>query len=191
MSKVKVNEFQKRHLDYFIKKYGEGEIPASLTVSLEKLADAIKYGYEVEPEFKVGDWLAYDKTNGGTIVVEIIAVTGKVGGIECFILGEGYGKKAKTMVNTHYRHATPSEIAEEKDRRFFARHGRKSWEIREGDILEYLGDLLIVDSFDSEDVCFKRSKGSIDDYFENSDYVKEHFKVVCFIDGRLDVKTNE
>src|SRR5699024_2434909 len=40
----------------------------------------------------------------------------------------------------NFRHATESEIAEEKERRFWMNHGRKWRGIREGDILVNKGD---------------------------------------------------
>lgn len=185
MEKVKVTQEQAGAVEWFKKEHQEklGDM------SLRSFYDALRYGYEVEPEYKVGEYIVYEN--------EVVKNTMKIidieaGDILVEPIYEGFENYNRVSVTSpSIRYATPSEIAKEKERRFFARNGRKPWELLEDDILEYLGDLLIVDSFDSEDVCFRRSKGSIDDYFENLDYVKEHFKVVCFAESRLDVKTNE
>lgn len=83
------------------------------------LADALYIGYEVEPEFKVGDW-----------VVE--KVSGKVGVVHSIDCGQGsfhvdlleYAVP-QYQLKGDYRHATPEEIAKEKQRRWWAEHGRE------------------------------------------------------------------
>lgn len=139
-------------------------------------AKALYIGYGVKSGFKIGDKII-EEVNGKE-VVEITGVDGSG-----YHLDRCHGYKNKLTVESHFRHATPEEI----ERRWWNKHGREPWEIKEEDIFEYLGDLYIVDWFDSRDVNFKRGKERNDDYTDSYDYVKEHFKVVCFAEDRKDV----
>lgn len=204
MEKVKITQEQADAIERWVDKdqlliaratgllnHGEDESIAELEINT--LAKAIYIGYEVEPEFKVGEW--------------VVLEDGYIGEIEFINEVEGwanigYSKDTKErgvcLAATYdlidiVRHATPSEIVEEKERRWWRKNGRDVWELREDDILDYLGDLLIVDSFDSEEVYFKSNKydSSTNKYSETPSYVQENFKVVTFAENRLDVKTNE
>ena len=106
--KVKLTKEQAKHIDGFIDAHNKGLLPSSLTVSLSLLADTIKYGYEVEPEFKVGDYVTkIDTKRVGRIQ--------KIKGKSCLI--EGDGRWYFDNLKHYFRHATPEEIAEEKERR--------------------------------------------------------------------------
>src|SRR5690606_29085439 len=97
------------------------EIPDDIFIA------ALHYGYEVEPKFEVGDWVVIDYKEHGT----------KVGKIKGYIKKDAFyidnNHAAGSIMNT--RHATPEEIVAEKERRWWAKHGRDVWELREGDIL--------------------------------------------------------
>lgn len=98
-------------------------------MSLLKLVDALRIGYEVEPQFKVGDWIV--KLNG-----------------ECFMRGEKVMKVTEVKDNCIYfgvgryltcryiRLATPEEIKTEKERRLWKSIGREIGEFRIGDMIE-------------------------------------------------------
>ena len=149
---------------------------------------ALHQGYEVEPEFKKGDFVVWHG-----LVVEIKhpqTNDHKDDGRCYFTLERSDGSTYENITRDEIRHATPAEIAEEKERRFFAKHGRELWELREDDILKYLGDVLIVDSFDSEEVCFKSNASGAVVYTKNFNFVTDNFKFVAFAEDRLDVKTN-
>lgn len=143
-------------------------------MSTATLAKALLIGYEVEPEFKRGDWVKNVYNDDVGIVTE---------------LGSSYLKYDDGLSDGfhNFRHATPEEIAEEKQRRFWHENGREIWEIKEEDILGYLGDPYIVESFNSENVTFE--EGPLD-YMEPFDFVKEHFKVICFVEDRKDLKND-
>ncbi len=152
-------------------------------LELDDLIRALYIGYEVEPEFKKGQWI-YDITDENKTVIEVAYVTDR--------RVHGFWKTEYSDIDTHVaienaRHFTKAEIAKEKERRWWAKHGRKSWEIREDDILEYLNDLYIIDYFDSEKVYLKSGIERKADYAEPFDFVKKHFKVVAFSDDRKDV----
>lgn len=142
-------------------------------ISLPLLAKALYGVYEVKPNIKIGDtvFVSWLNREGEFYKVEDVLSNGRI-----VIDNKNNDKPSMDIV----RLATPEEI-------FWNDNDRGVWEIREGDTLEYLGDLLIVDSLDSEDVCFKRNKNYPEKYMENFDYVKEHFKVFCFAEDRKDV----
>lgn len=84
---------------------------------LIKLIDALRIGYEIEQEYKVGDFVAHKETG---VVKE---VTGDL----------------ETFFNRHYfdkvnlRHATPAEIKGEKERRLWKSTGRGVGEFKDFD----------------------------------------------------------
>src|SRR5690625_443671 len=104
-------------------------------LTMEQLVKALYIGYEVEPEFKKGDYVMVKWKNRekeefyrvvsidpwGSIQIETLDGVPNVSGHE----------------NT--RHATPSEIAEEKERRFWNKFGREVNEYRAGDIVKGRG----------------------------------------------------
>ncbi len=158
-------------------------------IPIDDVVKAIVYGYEVEPEFKVGDW--------------VVTKSGHIGEIEFINKVEGWVNigdindtkergvcLAKTFnLNEIERHLTPSEIAEEKERRWWVEHDRKPWELRERDIL----------TFKESDTTFNVTK--VDGHIimlEGRGFVKydikqikKTFTVACFAENRLDVKDDE
>src|SRR5699024_10096032 len=87
-------------------------------LTLDELIRAFYIGYEVEPIFEVGDWVKDTSTNA------VIKINDRQ-----------HRNNLIDPRHTTIRHATPEEIAEEKQRRWWAKHGRKVWELREGDLL--------------------------------------------------------
>src|SRR5690606_17331433 len=151
-----------------------GELDSLKLLEFDDLIKALYNGYEVEPEFKVGDWVVIDYKEHGT----------KVGKIKGYIKKDAFyidnNHAAGSIMNT--RHATPEEIVAEKERRWWAKHGRDVWELREGDILfdalySVFQEVLRING--TEITWFDGDKASMD-------YVKERCKVVCFAENRLD-----
>lgn len=148
---------------------------------------AVKDGYEVELEFKVGDWVT-DRDESSNVTGRIT----RVDTVNKLVWGYfSYHDKETNFDFWEVRHATPSEIAKEKERRFFAKHGRESWELRHNDILfdESEEWAEVVDSVEERD-------GIMAVVFRNGDYsylcdVKKYSKVAVFAKDRLDVKTND
>lgn len=147
-----------------------------LKLSPEEYYDALFEGYEIEETFNVRDYVT--RIDNGQ-VIKVIGVNRE----EKYV----YESLSSMHMFKDIRHATPEEIAKEKERRWWANHGREVWEIREDDLLEYLGNVYIVDCFDSEAIWFRRNKYSYSDYSELVSFVRKHFKVVCFAEDRKDV----
>ena len=189
MEKVKVTKEQAKGLNQIttpqsaVKEHvGNWQMGNRLNdLTLDELIRALYIGYEVEPEFKVGDWIIDKSVN-------------KIGKITEIINGRDIyndGRNISYSLLIDIRHATPSEIAEEKERRFWARYDRGVWELRKGDMLyeEESGSSIVVEEISSRE-------GMTAVVFPDDDYmylydVKENYKVAVFAKDRLDVKTNE
>lgn len=100
------------------------ELKVLYQLSYDKFFKALYIGYEVEPEFscEVGDWIK-DTSTGAVFQVKDTQHRNNV-------MDSRYTTK---------RHATPSEIAEEKERRFWNKFGREVNEYRAGDIVKGRG----------------------------------------------------
>lgn len=101
-------ELTQEQIDHYIDIQPYKKRPDSPIVDwpASKVAKALYIGYEVEPEFGVGDWVVRDDKES---IGKIIKMYPDV--IETD-LGNGFYGRSKD-----YRHATESEIAAEKGRR--------------------------------------------------------------------------
>ncbi len=129
-------------------------------MAFDTLIKALYIGYEVEETFDVGDWIA---TKG----------TGKIGMVKEIVTDSGDGwlnHDINSFGDAFYafRHATPEEIAEEKQRRWWAKHGREVNEVKRGDIIRHKLD-------DELDEVIKLRE------------LPENFIIVCFAENRLDL----
>src|SRR5690625_1538506 len=148
MEKVKVTAKQAAEIEHY-KQKGEEQIDYLIDIhSLNKRPDlaiakmkpsqlvrALHFGYEVEPEFKVGDWVFWETKSNGPIPKTAFK-------IETIIKDGVYPDEwpspyagGEPIPIEELRHATPEEIAAEKERRWWAKHGRNLWELRKGDLL--------------------------------------------------------
>lgn len=148
-------------------------------LSNSELAKALYIGYEVEPEFKIGDWKVVEYSREIGQVVEYFKEKQRVE-LDCSYF---------TYKKGDLRDATPEEIAEEKEYRFWKRNGRNVWELRFDDLLIHKEKhelIRVVDvQFKGEVIVFINAG-----YREslNISYVKQMYNVVCFADDRKDVK---
>lgn len=128
-------------------------------LTLDEFIHALYIGYEVELEYKVGDWV----------------VTGRN------VIGV-YGKDIMTSGNI--RHATESEIAEEKERRWWSCHGRKVNEYKPSDIVSASSSSLlcleVIDIDCDGDVRLQQHDETI--FLRKP----EKLTVICFAEDRLD-----
>ena len=144
-------------------------------LTMEQLVKALYIGYEVEPEFSIGDWVVYKHNN---TIWEIIGEL--YGGKVHYDIARG--EKYKGSVHKdHIRLATPEEIKQEKERRWWAKHGRDVWELRPGDLL--VSDIRVfeeVQKVKNDGVAFAYGN------YVATDRLKLYYKVVCFAENRLD-----
>ena len=149
---------------------------------------AVKDGYEVELEFKVGEWVT-DRDESSNVTGRIT----RVDTVNKLVWGYfSYHDKETNFDFWEIRHATPSEIAKEKERRFFAEHGREPWELKKNDILNDRREnctVTIAKVIDKEVMTVLFTNGDWE--FYNNIVEDSDWRVACFADKRLDVKTNE
>src|SRR5699024_10035554 len=88
-----------------------------------------------------------------------------------------------------YEICPDEEIAEEKERRWWKKHGRQPWELRFDDVIIHKEKHEIIRAIDVQ------SKGEVIVFINggyretlNITYVKQLYSVVCFVDDRKDVK---
>ena len=133
--------------------------------------------YEVEPEFKVGDWVVYKHDN---TIWEII---GELYGGKVHYNITRNGKHKRSVHKDHIRLATPEEIAAEKERRWWKKHNRRVWELKKGDLLkDPLGEI--------EEVRKIKNNGydlGIYNVYRTLNCIKKRYSVACFVEDRKDV----
>ena len=152
---------------------------------LDTLIRALYIGYEVEPVFNVGDWVVHEFGSKTYKIAEGKPL------IECdYVLDNG-----NSVLKDYLRHATPSEIAEEKQRRWWKSHNRDVWELKINDMIYS----KVTKTYD--EVVFVFRSGSVNlrgttpndfsQYGVNTVPKEElnnhNFKVICFAEDRKDV----
>lgn len=105
-------------------------------LTLDELARCLysEEGYEVEEEFKVGDWVNFEDDTCSDCITKIIDIQPIYNRVQY------YGVSGWQNINSIQRHATPSEIAQEKERRWWGKHGRDVNEYRLNDIVKIKND---------------------------------------------------
>src|SRR5699024_10060185 len=100
--------------------------------------------------------------------------------LDCPVICEEMGGHSKKTL----RHATPEEIAKEKQSRWWAKHGRDVWELRENDLLYYDDDFKEVEEVTEFGVIMLSSERV---YFPIKT-IKSKYSIACFAEDRKDVK---
>lgn len=177
----------------FIYKLSKCEMPYSKQVNtindeqieVAKLMRAFLDGYEVEPVIKVGDWGKFEH-RGETIITRILDIDYE--GEFFKVDAEFPGLRYPTVPFWRMKQPIETEIYKERERRFWAEHGREVWELREGDVLGFNGKTFVVDAVESRlfhpIVHYKNDSWNL---LENE---KKH-NVVCFAHQRLDREVAE
>ena len=150
-------------------------------LTTKEFLDALYIGYEVEQEVKVGDFVDIGLF-GISKVAEVTGVKGKL------IAINGSDEYQEFKIN---RVLTDGEKQEEKQRRWWAKHGRKPLELKINDVL-LRNDGAYVSVFD-EDEAGKQyelvsSGAHADHYVVDTEHLKAFYKVICFAEDRKDVK---
>lgn len=181
MSKVKITKEQEGAIKEWtmsesamgkcLKLHSTGELSESkclYELSTIELAKAFIEGYEVTEEYKVGEWVKS-------------LVNGSIGTVTQ--VGSDYLKYDNRYSNKlhAFRHATEEEVTQEKERRFFAKHGREPWELKQGDLLSRNNASYTVWLVEADRVVF--NEFAIIRTWED---VKENFRVSCFVEQRMD-----
>lgn len=176
-------ELTQEQIDWYIDIQPYKKRPDSPIVnwSSSEVARALYNGYEVE--FKEGDWV-YNR-----IIDKVAQIDERYdAGYNLWVDDEEFN----FYFMKDSRHATGSEIEEEKERRFWARNGRNVWGLKRGDIIydksePYAGvvEKIHGDAGGEVLVIFK------DGFWEFYNNVIEKYNVVCFAENQLDGETND
>ena len=152
-------------------------------LTLDEFIRALYIGYEVEPEFKVGDIV----NDGYGAVLKIAAV--EENGITLYTnhkntVQEWFGNKTDDY--KRIRHATDVEVELYKQRRFWQDNGREVWELKKGDVLSKdKRKMSTVNWVDSLGVSFNEFG-----FFAIWHEVKKYYKIACFAHDRKDLKND-
>ena len=149
--------------------------------TMEEIAKAKIEGYEVEPKFKVGDWvirtLDFGRYHEKGRVFQIANFDDR----ENIYADDG----GPSHLPGSIRHATPEEVSKEKQRRWWSKHNRGLWELREWDALKAVDGGHLVEVCEVFDSRFVRLTGVIP-HVKISE-LKEGYRVTCFAEDRKDL----
>jgi hypothetical protein len=139
----------------------------------QDIVNAVKYGYEIEEPFKVGDWV-HDKSLNRTAKID-----------------ERYKSCGDIWVDDDEhnfffaettRKATPEEIAAEKERRKWAAIGREVGEYHAGDFVRHKRYGIDMVEFIGQGIYLKALKRYCD---------KDEIEFICPVEHRFDMKEAE
>lgn len=127
MSKVKITQEQADAIEGITDRESAAELQINgwkwyknrclNNLSFDDFIKALYIGYEVEPEFEVGDWV-YRKSDG------VVSKINRIENQEDFYGEFSTDKHRGWLYVEEIRHATPEEIEKEKERRWWAKHNR-------------------------------------------------------------------
>ena len=150
------------------------EAKSSAKKLIEKIDECLE---TLKPKFRVGEYVTVH-VNDRTIIAKIDEL--KVNDIE--VHGLWYDR---TLVNVkqdywlsselnEFRHATPEEITEYEVALTFHKHGRKPFEVKDGDLLENkfgkfiaLKSLFVKENFTVEGNAFLKAAEEVNEWLEN------------------------
>lgn len=194
MSKVQITQEQLGILNTYINTHGKdgtidmhkywcGDADCLNDLKYSEIAKVLyTEDYEVVPELKIGDYVFCTNKEKQKSIGKITSITGMDGDVYV-VKFEDIGL-VERFVSNRLRHATPEEIEQEKERRWWAEHGRDVWDL-------VVGDILIDKRINSVDI-FKGFNLKGEAVFELSMdqhmyFVKKYSKVICFAEDRKDI----
>lgn len=152
---------------------------------------ALYVGYEVEPEYKSGDYVV---NHHGTI--------GRIDIVEDDIYHGIWFNNAKDPLmwckkSYFQRHATKKEVEEAKKIEWWSKHNRDVWELKKGDLIKNKDNSIYEVFFINPDntVILEQSGNWIESKLGNYQEkvsahkkdLRKNWKVVCFAEDRQDV----
>src|SRR5690625_5201196 len=186
MGKVKLTKKQAdliksiKDTDYAINIHGLNKRPDSPLQELTtaELARALYVGYEVEPEYSVGDWVRVNWSDRTTInrITDIYSDLVKDDGEQC--------NKSPSIEIIEV--ATAEEVSEEKERRWWKKHDRDVWELKKGDVIGINIKTITINEV-REDGYIAYFDGLGSDRIYSVDSLKSGgYKIICFAEDRKD-----
>lgn len=167
-------------VDYMIDIQPHRKRPDSPIVdwSVSKLAKALYTGYEVEPEYGIDCWVLYENEQCQDVVTKIIDIQYGNNRVQFDSISDWQ------HIKSIQRHATPEEIAKEKERRWWAKHGREPWELKEDDVL--------TRNDDGFPWFVGKKRDSLPGYYLDGEHfnledIRNNYRVIVFVHDRKDV----
>lgn len=187
LKKVRLTKEQARAVEVFkdnnltLKDYAYENLSEELDpiqiLGIDKMARALYVGYEIEPDLKVGDWVVWDDMK---IIGQLVEIDSE---LRVDAIEYDFPQSIPLKV---LRHATPEEIAEEKERRWWHKHGRGVWELKERDLLRQVHDNTkheVRRMYKDGSVSFVNDSGALTKLS-----IQNHYKVICFAEDRRDLE---
>lgn len=179
MDKVKITQEQAEAIKHFKKVYPE----KFKGMRYQEFYDALINGYEIEPVFKVNDWVVCEAEN---IIGQVKYSYNNGMAIKLFGYCSDFDKCA-------LRHATPEEIEQEIEIRKWDKYNRGVWDLKEGDVMIRNNDaeIKIIELLD-HDYKFEHIKETIllvggGDHLTGFKEIKNEWKVFIFRDQYREV----
>ena len=142
-------------------------------------------GYDVEPELEAGDWvITPNGTVGRLLAIPFSKPHSKK--FKFYVDSLGYKKTERLIPLSELQQATPEEVAEEKERRWWAKHGRKPWELKVFDIL-HDGNFPRTVTGTNHKQKHIELDWSVDLSLER---IQKAYRVACFVENRKDMKVD-
>ena len=149
-------------------------------LSVDEIDRACYEGYEIKPEFKIGDWVYVDWINKSA-EKHVFKVTKLLEGKYVAIDADYVNKIPPLNI---VRHATPEEIATEKTRRWWAKHDREVWELKREDV--FVSDTK--QAYTVKEVSDGRVRTHESARTFNVEMMGQCHKIACFAEDRKDIK---
>lgn len=150
------------------------------------MARALLIGYEVEPEYKVGEYIVYENEHLKN-TMKIVSLNNERIAVEPIY--EGFKGCDTISVNSPLiRHATPEEIKAEKERGWWAKQGRDVWELKQGDVLMATRREIYEVTADPKSHEFNCYTGNDEYDFDIEECKNDNWEVICFHENRKDVR---
>lgn len=150
-------------------------------LSQADLAKSLLIGYEVEMNYKVGDWVRYWRKDRLTRFGKLTYINYEKG------LAQFDNCTITKKIEDITRHATPEEVEIEKERRWWKSHDREVWELKQGDILMATRRRLYEVTATPKSHRFNSYTGNDNYDFDIEECKRDNWEVVCFRDDRKDV----
>lgn len=162
----------------------EGNLAPLNKIAPHELARALYIGYETEPVYKVGDWAVPNKDGYlGKYHPQKITKIDKFGSHVRYFLEDGLWS-----IESQLRHATPEEITEEKECRWWKKHDRDVWELKDCDLLIDISTGNICTVWIEHNDLHLTTKGNVVLSIYDPKRLKGDYEVLCFVEDRKDIK---
>src|SRR5699024_8139591 len=98
-------------------------------MTIGRVAKALYEGYDLKPSFEIGDWVTWKKRGFENVTCRITGLDKEFVN-DLLTYYKGTNDAYQSLPKKWLSHATNEEIRKEKERRWWAKHNRKPWELK-------------------------------------------------------------